>query len=134
MQDGPAVLGADTQARADLAGLEAQPLTHHEDAACLTRQAADTALEHGHHLSLLGSIVGLLPGWNLLDVGTVGAVERVDGVVAGFVIAGTHGKSTTTALVAYLLDALELETLVWLPEEHLSALMDPSRDRWRGAE
>lgn len=32
------------------------------------------------------------------------------------------------------LDALELETLVWLPEEHLSALMDPSRDRWRGTE
>ncbi len=30
------------------------------------------------------------------------------------------------------LDALELETLVWLPEERLTALMDPSRDRWRG--
>ncbi len=32
------------------------------------------------------------------------------------------------------LDALELETLVWLPETHLTALMDPSRDRWRGDE
>jgi hypothetical protein len=30
------------------------------------------------------------------------------------------------------LDPLELETLVWLPDEHLTALMDPSRDRWRG--
>ena len=30
------------------------------------------------------------------------------------------------------LDALELETLVWLPETHLTALMDPSRDGWRG--
>jgi hypothetical protein len=30
------------------------------------------------------------------------------------------------------LDALELETLVWLPEPQLTALMDPSRDRWRG--
>ena len=30
------------------------------------------------------------------------------------------------------LDALELETLVWLPETTLTALMDPSRDRWRG--
>ena len=30
------------------------------------------------------------------------------------------------------LDALELETLVWLPESTLTALMDPSRDRWRG--
>jgi hypothetical protein len=29
------------------------------------------------------------------------------------------------------LDALELETLVWLPDERLTALMDPSRDRWR---
>jgi hypothetical protein len=36
-----------------------------------------------------------------------------------------------TGRVRYL-DALELETLVWLPEEHLTALMDPSRDRWRG--
>jgi hypothetical protein len=32
------------------------------------------------------------------------------------------------------LDALELETLVWLPEAHLTALMDPSRNRWRGEE
>ncbi|OBH11020.1 hypothetical protein [Mycobacterium sp. E1747] len=30
------------------------------------------------------------------------------------------------------LDALELETLVWLPEPTLTALMDPSRSRWRG--
>ncbi|MBA3906041.1 MAG: hypothetical protein H0X35_05055 [Pseudonocardiales bacterium] len=29
------------------------------------------------------------------------------------------------------LDALELETLVWLPEGHLRALLDPSADRWR---
>lgn len=28
------------------------------------------------------------------------------------------------------LDALELETLVWLPEPDLTALMDPSRNRW----
>lgn len=30
------------------------------------------------------------------------------------------------------LDALELETIVWLPEEKLTALLDPSADRWRG--
>lgn len=30
-----------------------------------------------------------------------------------------------------LLDALELETLVWLPEENLVQLLDPSSDRWR---
>jgi hypothetical protein len=30
------------------------------------------------------------------------------------------------------LDALELETLIWLPEERLTALLDPSHNRWRG--
>jgi hypothetical protein len=30
------------------------------------------------------------------------------------------------------LDALELETIVWLPEERLTALLDPSHSRWRG--
>ncbi|MGQ0837553.1 hypothetical protein [Actinokineospora sp.] len=29
------------------------------------------------------------------------------------------------------LDALELETLVWLPEGNLRTLLDPSADRWR---
>lgn len=36
-----------------------------------------------------------------------------------------------TGRVRYL-EALELETLVWLPERHLTALMDPSLNRWRG--
>jgi hypothetical protein len=31
------------------------------------------------------------------------------------------------------LDALELETIVWLPDGHLSQLLDPSADRWRDA-
>ncbi|MUL67888.1 hypothetical protein BOO86_25680 [Mycobacterium sp. CBMA 234] len=30
------------------------------------------------------------------------------------------------------LDALELETIIWLPQERLDALLDPSADRWRG--
>jgi hypothetical protein len=29
------------------------------------------------------------------------------------------------------LDALELETLIWLPEGNLHKLLDPSADRWR---
>lgn len=29
------------------------------------------------------------------------------------------------------LDALELETLVWLPEGNLRRLLDPGADRWR---
>jgi hypothetical protein len=32
------------------------------------------------------------------------------------------------------LDALELETIIWLNEKHLTALMDPSAERWRGEE
>jgi hypothetical protein len=35
-----------------------------------------------------------------------------------------------TGRVRYL-DALELETIVWLRDEHLGRLMDPSADRWR---
>jgi hypothetical protein len=30
------------------------------------------------------------------------------------------------------LDALELEAIIWLPEERLTALLDPSHNRWRG--
>jgi hypothetical protein len=30
------------------------------------------------------------------------------------------------------LDALELETLIWLPDERLTGLLDPSHSRWRG--
>lgn len=32
------------------------------------------------------------------------------------------------------LDALELESIVWAPEEALRALLDPSLHRWRDAE
>lgn len=35
-----------------------------------------------------------------------------------------------TGRVRYL-DALELETIVWLPDERLTALLDPSAHRWR---
>jgi hypothetical protein len=35
-----------------------------------------------------------------------------------------------TGRVRYL-DALELETIIWLPEGHLRRLLDPSADRWR---
>jgi hypothetical protein len=30
------------------------------------------------------------------------------------------------------LDALELETVIWLPDERLTGLLDPSHSRWRG--
>ena len=31
------------------------------------------------------------------------------------------------------LDALELETIIWLPEGHPTRLLDPSAGRWRDA-
>ena len=36
-----------------------------------------------------------------------------------------------TGRVRYL-DALELEALIWLPQQRLSELLDPSASRWRG--
>ena len=39
-------------------------------------------------------------------------------------------EDTRTGRVRFL-DALELETLIWLPDGHLRALLDPSADRWR---
>ena len=30
------------------------------------------------------------------------------------------------------LDALELKTIIWLPEARLTDLLDPSHSRWRG--
>ncbi|WP_317630006.1 hypothetical protein [Gordonia bronchialis] len=35
-----------------------------------------------------------------------------------------------TGRVRYL-DALEVETIIWLDEGHLTTLLDPSSDRWR---
>ncbi|WP_309148657.1 MULTISPECIES: hypothetical protein [Gordonia] len=35
-----------------------------------------------------------------------------------------------TGRVRYL-DALEIETIIWLDEGHLTTLLDPSSDRWR---
>jgi hypothetical protein len=36
-----------------------------------------------------------------------------------------------TGRVRYL-DALELETIIWLRQDHLTGLLDPSIGRWRG--
>ena len=36
-----------------------------------------------------------------------------------------------TGRVRYL-DALELETIIWLPDDRLTGLLDPSHSRWRG--
>jgi hypothetical protein len=39
-------------------------------------------------------------------------------------------EDLTSGRVRYL-DALDLETLIWLPEGHLASLLDPGADRWR---
>jgi hypothetical protein len=36
-----------------------------------------------------------------------------------------------TGKVRYL-DALELESIIWLPDEQMATLLDPSHSRWRG--
>lgn len=49
-----------------------------------------------------------------------------------------HGNSTRLRLTDLRtgrerhLDALELEAIIWLSEGHLTSLLDPSYDRWRG--
>ena len=42
-----------------------------------------------------------------------------------------HLEDLHSGRVRYL-DALELETIIWLPEERLTGLLDPSHSRWRG--
>jgi hypothetical protein len=68
--------------------------------------------------------------------GTEGVVDSEFAQVA--VRFDTRGNATRLRLedlrsgrVRYL-DALELETIIWLPEERLTALLDPSHSRWRG--
>jgi hypothetical protein len=68
-------------------------------------------------------------------------MERIGEVVSEFAAVSTsidHGangprlriEDLRTGRVGYL-DALELETLAWLPEGALHRLLDPSLHRWR---
>jgi hypothetical protein len=52
---------------------------------------------------------------------------RLDGTANGVRL---RLEDLRTGRVRYL-DALELETIVWLRDEQLGRLMDPSADRWR---
>jgi len=52
---------------------------------------------------------------------------RIDGTANG---PRLRLEDLRTGRVRYL-DALELETIIWLREDHLSQLLDPSADRWR---
>jgi hypothetical protein len=71
---------------------------------------------------------------NVSGVGPVISSEFAQ-ISVGFDTAGNAPRLRLEDLrsgrVRYL-DALELETIIWLPEERLTALMDPSEGRWRG--
>jgi hypothetical protein len=67
------------------------------------------------------------------DQGVVGS--EFAKVAAGLDTSGNAARLRLEDLrsgrVRYL-DALELETIIWLSEERLTALLDPSHTRWRG--
>lgn len=68
------------------------------------------------------------------------AVERVESEFASVAVSVDRGgngarlrlEDLRTGRVGYL-DALELETLAWLPPSGLHPLLDPSLVRWRSA-
>jgi hypothetical protein len=67
--------------------------------------------------------------------GTGGAVHSEFADVTALVDATANGprlrlEDRRTGRVRFL-DALELETIIWLPDGHLTQLLDPSADRWR---
>ena len=69
--------------------------------------------------------------------GTGGAVDSEFAQVTVRVDTAANGprlrlEDRRTGRVRFL-DALELETIVWLPDGHLTQLLDPSADRWRDA-
>jgi hypothetical protein len=72
-----------------------------------------------------------------VDVSGVGPVigSEFAEVAVSFDVQGNSPRlrleDLRTGRVRYL-DALELETIIWLPPERLSQLLDPSADRWRG--
>lgn len=78
-----------------------------------------------------------------IEMGDTGPYSSPEGPVVGnefaevAVAIDAQGNSTRlkvtdlrTGRVRFL-DALELESLVWLPDGNLSSLLDPSADRWK---
>lgn len=78
-----------------------------------------------------------------VSMGARGPFESPEGAVVGSEFAeiavevDSAGNSTRLRVTdlrtgrVRLFDALELETLVWLPEGNLTQLLDPSADRWK---
>jgi hypothetical protein len=79
-----------------------------------------------------------------IDFGDSGAVDVPGaGAVVGSEFAEVSVRFDTDGIAPRLrledlrsgrvryLDALELETIIWLPEERLTGLLDPSHSRWR---
>jgi hypothetical protein len=76
-------------------------------------------------------------GTDDVDVPGVGAVidNEFASVAVRFDVDGNAPRlrleDLRTGRVRYL-DALELETIIWLPDDRLTGLLDPSHSRWRG--
>ena len=78
-----------------------------------------------------------------IEMGDPGPYSSPEGPVVGnefaeiAVAVDAEGNSTRLKITdlrtgrVRLLDALELEAIVWLPDGHLASLLDPSADRWK---
>ncbi len=75
---------------------------------------------------VIGDVVGEVLG-EVVDSEFAQVAVRVDRDANG---ARLRLEDLRTGRVRFL-DALELETVIWLTDEHLSSLMDPSADRYR---
>jgi hypothetical protein len=71
-----------------------------------------------HDIPGIGPVVGSEFAEVSVDVDTSGNSARL------------RLQDLRTGRVRYL-DALELETIIWLDDGHLARLLDPSADRWR---
>lgn len=87
---------------------------------------------------MIGLGVGPRPGTDRPGV-VVPAGAVIESEFASVAVRLDHGANSVRLRVEDLrtgqvrfLDALELETIVWLGDEHLATLLDPSHDRWRG--
>ena len=73
------------------------------------------------------ALLGPPPGAHVIDSEFAQVAASLDVDANG---ARLRLQDLRTGRVRFL-DALELETIVWLRDDHLSALLDPSADRWR---
>ena len=86
-----------------------------------------TAVDHGRerHYELASGALAGVRAW----------LDAVDSAVAGSHAVDSRAVDSHAVQPRFderHLDALELEAIVWLADGHLTHLLDPSADRWRG--